>query len=620
MKDMSRRFFWIETVNLFLAVLLPLFLLGIVAGMLTMRVLNEEINKSFAAGVGHAVDQLNGVASDLERLNYSLTTNPAVTLRLKTAMKHASEEGIHDDEFAVYNAILDLIYASCRQNPYVDSSYIYYEDGGDFFISSKKRLTNLSESTDIGWYQSYLNAGMFERTWNETRMVTQEDGSQRELMTIYCRIFAGGTTGSDRGVLVLNIDESRIAQLLESPDDKWETSACVVDEAGRLLFESSDIGQVPDAQALGTGVRNQFGDDWNRDGIQKKRITMRDGKKYVCLTEKLPHFGWHLIWLAPESSLYAVSRRVLNILIAAIGLTMLFGIFFAYQTAQRNNRDIAGVIHSIQRAKRGLIANDEENGTDGRLTYSQTLRNVVDTFLDKEYLQMQLADRRHHAKLLELQALQAQLNPHFLFNTMSTIQWKTIALTGGRNDASDMIEYLSDMLHYALDASEEIVTIRREMEILDSYIAIQKIRYGERFDYICECEEETKDRQVVKLLLQPLVENSIHHGLSEEGQTLTVRTRITMENGLLCILVEDNGVGMDAARLAYVRESLSSSKTERGRHIGLYNVNKRMMLSYGDNYRLEIDSAPGKGTSILLRLPVIDQLKTSAEAEKEERT
>lgn len=605
MKDMSRRFFWIETVNLFTAVLLPILLLGIVVGMINMRVLHGEIDRSFAAGIGHAVDQLSGVAGDLERLNSNLTTNPAVTLRLKTAMLHASQEGVHEDEFAGYNAILDLIFASCRQNPYVDSFYIYYEDGGEYFISSKKRLTNLHEYPDVSWYQSYLNAGLFERTWNEKRMVMLEDGTQRELLTIYYRIFAGGTRGSDRGVLVLNIDQDRIEQILESPDDKWETAACVLDEAGQILFDSIDIQDIQTAENLGTLIRTQFGDAWQQDGIQQRHIAI-NGKKYVCLTGEMTHFGWRLVWLAPESSLYAVSSKVLLVLTVTIALTMLFGVVFAYQTAQRNNKDIADVIHSIQRAKRGEIAGQKgvSPETDEGPTYSQTLRNVVDTFLDNEYLTVQLAERRHHAKLLELQALQAQLNPHFLFNTMSTIQWKTIALTGGRNDASDMIEYLSDMMHYTLDAGEEMATIRQEIEVLDSYVAIQKIRYGERFDYNCECEAGTENVLVAKLLLQPLVENSILHGLSEKTKTLEVRARIYRQDAMLLIRVEDNGVGMDAARLTYVRESLSSSKTERGRHIGLYNVNKRMTLTYGEKYKLHIESEPGKGTSILLRLPL----------------
>ena len=130
--------------------------------------------------------------------------------------KFAGKMCIRDrSEYAVYNAVLDLIYASSYRNKYVDSIYLYFEDGERYFISSKKRLTNLDEYEDTQWYEDYLSSDPFVGTWASMRQVNTADGESRRFLTIYHRIFAGGT-GSDRGVLVLNIDQSYMNELLDS--------------------------------------------------------------------------------------------------------------------------------------------------------------------------------------------------------------------------------------------------------------------------------------------------------------------------------------------------------------------------------------------------------------------
>lgn len=599
MSEMSKRFFRIEAASLFTMVLLPLFVLGMMVGLVNNHVLKREIDQSNERQMRFAAERLSGITGDLERLNFSLSTNPAVTLRLKSALQHAANEGIHESEYAVYNAVLDLIYASAYRNEYIDSIYIYFEDGGEYFISSEKRLTNLDEYSDSAWYDSYVKAEPFLRSWSEMREAKDPGGVSHELLTIYCRIFAGGV-GSDRGVLVLNIDQSAINELLESLQGGWDTSVCVVDGRGDVLFANSRFferfGDVNIGVLLGEEAQAVM------DARELTSVSCGiDTEGYACLSLPLGAYEWRLIRLSPTTSLYAEPMRVFVYLLIMLVGTMFFGVLFAYQVARRNNRNINSVIHSLQRAKQGRTLPDHEEKQDA---YSVTLQNVVDTFLEKEYLTMQLAERRHHAELLELRALQAQLNPHFLFNTMSTIQWKAMALTGGRNDASNMIENLSDLLHYVLDTGTELTSVREELAITDTYVAIQKIRHAGRFEYVCSCDDVLMNHQVMRMLLQPLVENSIAHGMCNEDEVLRVEVTVSAQDDSLCIRVHDNGAGMDAQKLDQVRRGLGDAMTEHGRHIGLYNVNKRIVLTYGDHYGLEIQSVQGEGTDIFLRLPL----------------
>lgn len=599
MSEMSKRLFRIEAASMFTMVLLPLFVLAMMVGIVNNHVLCTEIEQSNERQMRFTVERISGITMDMQRLNVSLTTNPAVTLRLKSALQHAANEGIHESEYAVYNAVLDLIYASAYRNEYIDSIYIYFDDGGDFFISSEKRLTNLREYRDTAWFDAYMQADPFVRTWSQIRDVVDEAGCRRELMTIYCRIFAGGV-GSDRGVLVLNIDKSAIDDLLESLSGGWHTQLCVADEHGNPLFFNEAFEKAYSDVNLRGILDGQTQHLLSCTELSSVPLKI-GGESYACLVQPLSGYGWRVVRLSPYSSLYGAPHQVFVYLLAMLMGTMLFGVLFAYQVARRNNRNINSVLHSIQRAKQGRTLPDHEQKQDA---YSETLQNVVDTFLEKEYLTMQLAERRHHAELLELQALQAQLNPHFLFNTMTTIQWKAIALTGGRNPVSDMIEGLSDLLHYVLDTGTELTSLAEELSNTDTYVSIQKIRYADRFEYACCCEECLLDVQVMKMLLQPLVENSLAHGMRGEEDVLRVEVSVCAQEDMLCIRVSDNGEGMDEQRLEQVRKGLDKASAEQGRHIGLYNVNKRIVLTYGEAYGLEIDSVQGAGTDIFLRLPL----------------
>lgn len=598
MNDMRKRFFGVAATSLFTMVLLPLIVLGLAVGIVNNYVLRREIDQSNARQIRFVSERLGSVTGDLEKLNQSLSTNPAVTLRLKSAMQHAAQGGIQESEYAVYNAVLDLIYASSYRNKYVDSIYLYFEDGGRFFISSKKRLTHLDEYEDTQWYEEYLSSDPFVGTWVSMRQANTADGVRR-FLTIYHRIFAGGT-GSDRGVLVLNIDQSYMNELLDSLNGGWHTASCVSDASGNVLFLNSEyktrfsqIGMVPDA--LKEAMHKT-------EALTRFDVTIQK-EKYVCLVQPLSVYGWQMIFLSPVESLYRAPNRVFQIMLLMLMITMLFGVWFAYQLARQNNRDINNVIRSIQRAKQGKTV---EKSRKEQEDYSVMLQNVVDTFLEKEYLSVQLAERRHHAKLLELQALQMQLNPHFLYNTMSTIQWRTMALTGGRNDASDMIENLSDLLHYVLDSRTEWATLREELAVTESYVAIQKVRYQNQFDYACFCPDEAMDARVMKMMLQPLVENSISHGMKED-ERLNVRVKAELNDDFLCIRICDDGEGIGEEKLKQVREGLGSAYTENGRHIGLYNVNKRITLVYGEAYGVEIESQYGKGTTITLKLPLLKE-------------
>lgn len=206
----------------------------------------------------------------------------------------------------------------------------------------------------------------------------------------------------------------------------------------------------------------------------------------------------------------------------------------------------------------------------------------------------------------EFKALQAQINPHFLYNTLNTITWQAEDINA--NEISILSNALGKFFRISLSKGREIISIREEIEHIRSYLTIQKIRYTTRLEYILHIPEEIQDYYTIKLILQPLVENAICHGIKEKDRVVTINIEgIVMENEFgkqIQLTVSDNGVGIEKEKLKELNECLKKGKIDSESGYGIYNVNERLRLYYGHTYGLRLESEVGKGTKAIIVLPV----------------
>ena len=201
----------------------------------------------------------------------------------------------------------------------------------------------------------------------------------------------------------------------------------------------------------------------------------------------------------------------------------------------------------------------------------------------------------------ELRALQAQINPHFLYNTLDAIVW--LAEAGESGEVIHITRALSDFFRISLSQGKDFITLADEIKHLKGYLTIQKIRYRDILDYEIDIPEEICGARVLKLMLQPLVENALYHGIKHRRGRGLIRVAGREENGALILTVQDNGAGMTKERLEQVRESLrGDSDTNTG--YGLFNVNKRIQLYYNQPQGIWIDSDEQTGTLVTLKVPV----------------
>ena len=220
---------------------------------------------------------------------------------------------------------------------------------------------------------------------------------------------------------------------------------------------------------------------------------------------------------------------------------------------------------------------------------------------------MQDSEKAAKLQLSKMQALQHQINPHFLHNTLNNIYWESVKLTGSENRCSQMISYLSAIMRYSLSDPQDNVKIQEEINYLKKYLEIMKLRYTDRFDVKFSLAPDCSIYPVKKMILQPLVENAIYHGIKEKKEKGLISISIHRKKDRIYFTIYDTGRGIPADQLASIRAGLKETSRNSNQHIGLANTNSRLVLSYGEGSVLHMNSRCGKFTVIWFSIPVPDE-------------
>lgn len=256
---------------------------------------------------------------------------------------------------------------------------------------------------------------------------------------------------------------------------------------------------------------------------------------------------------------------------------------------------------------------DSFTGNDEISETFQDLRLMIDAIKTKEAQIYEATiheqEITNHRQEMEFKVLASQINPHFLYNTLETIRMK--AFTTGDREVATAIKLLGKSLRYVLENTGTVsISLEKELNYIHTYVAIQKLRFGDRVNYTEQIQDglDLTHYTILPLMLQPIVENSISHGLegrSSDGQIhLEIYEDIPAAPEFLCIQIRDNGCGMTPEELQALQIQVTTKNETRTRSIGLYNINQRLQLCYGADCRLQITSQPGTGTTVSLHLPI----------------
>jgi two-component system, sensor histidine kinase YesM len=327
-----------------------------------------------------------------------------------------------------------------------------------------------------------------------------------------------------------------------------------------------------------------------------------NGQQYFLTHVRSNYAGWTYYSLIPFEHIFTKIILMKNLLLGGFVVSLLTMLIVAIIFARSITRPIEELIGSMkQLPKDNFTLNDvaftelsspqmDEVGQLQR-TYRIMLQQIHELITENFAKQLLI-------KETQFKALQAQINPHFLYNTLESINW--LAKMNGQPKISSMVESLGFLLRSSISMKSPLIPIREELDMVKHYITIQKCRFEERLDFEIDIPEDILDCQIPKLTLQPIIENAIQYALEPKIELCRIRLFGRIEEGRLVLVVEDDGAGMDAQLLEKVRQGEASS---RGSGIGLTNIAERIVIAFGEPYGLHVESEPGIGTKVTVMLP-----------------
>ncbi len=334
-----------------------------------------------------------------------------------------------------------------------------------------------------------------------------------------------------------------------------------------------------------------------------------DGKRLLISSSELRHNGWNAVSIIPYSSLMSQVSQTSIIIVMITLLSILLSVIMAYVLSNSLIDPINKLVSEIQEVESGNMENDEIDisGNDEITFLNKVYRQTVN---ENSRLMSELYKAQIAQKESQIQALKAQINPHFLYNTLDTIN--SLAKIHHEKDISEMTTQLSSLFRYSIKSNEKYVTVDDEITNVTNYLKIMKIRHEEKLDFQIEVEESIRWTVFLpKLIIQPLIENAVCHGIEMKKGKGKVKIEVYTEEKSLFIHVLDDGIGMDNLTLNKIKEKINSrnlitnGNVERG--IGLINVCERLRIYYKEDYRFDIKSSPGEGTEISIELPLIER-------------
>lgn len=227
---------------------------------------------------------------------------------------------------------------------------------------------------------------------------------------------------------------------------------------------------------------------------------------------------------------------------------------------------------------------------------------------------MHITERQERQKRdAEFRSLQANINPHFLYNTLDTIQW--MARKQQANDVAEVVESLAKLFRIGLSKGRDVILLKEEIEHIESYLTIQKTRYRDKLNYQIEVEDSIKDKAVLKFILQPIVENAIYHGIKERRGPGHIFIHAKQLDQQIAISISDDGKGMSKQQLLDMRIALANSiastenpeETRNKKGYGMLNVQARIQLTHGEDYGISIESMEDKGTTVTILMPILNE-------------
>lgn len=496
-----------------------------------------------------------------------------------------SENNLLSDNYLdAQNKINTMLQNTMSLQQYIKGIYIL-SPRGDYFTSN----VGVKESELIKIFSTYLKDGdMVKEQFTGTHNVTYHPMFNTSVIS-YIRPIYNANTGKILAFVIIDIDYDSLKEMFTISSIQYNEKVLVIAPNGETIFNFPYNAILDDI-------------------IQKNPILMTEkklqlnadvfGNRSIIISNTIDFTDWKIIRVVSYQKIHEdigyIEKGAIYIFVIFIFISVLAS--FAISSALTNPiKELNSKFKMMEKGDLSVSINFKSRDEMGELGNSFNkmvikLKSLINSIVEE---QKRKSD-------MEFQILQAQINPHFLYNTLDSIKW--LAIIQNVNNIANMSTALINLLKYNISKGSVIVSLSQELESINNYIVIQKYRYGDIFDVVFDIADETTDCQVLRFIIQPIVENSIIHGFenTESKGMLQIISKIEEDN--LIIQVIDNGTGISSEDLDKLIQSEDYKKKFSG--IGIQNVQERIKVYFGEKYGMTFESVLGHGTKVSVYLPI----------------
>ncbi|MDP4098149.1 sensor histidine kinase [Paenibacillus sp. P96] len=559
--------------------LLPVVIVALFSNMKYEAAISEKISASSTQILDELTQNASRELEQYETLSETIIMNSLIQTNLpsyatmtdyeKNAMQKRIGDELGEQIFRISNLANVLVLTS--------SGETFFDLGYDSYSKNLPDMLKAVNDSPGNAYWTYLRTDRGSNRIALSRKIYSEHNLNRQL-----------------GYLIILIDEKVFSRNIYRFVDLGEGSRIYISDANGMIVSSvaQDIqqGSFFAKQAVFDRIRSKD----LQEGLRPFYADV-EGRKTLVTSSYIWAADWYLVGLVPHSFLISELTAMRGSIVLFCLITLFLSgllamwIYFSIQSPMRS---------LLQYAKRIRMGKLETTiGTayaDEMDNLTETINGMVEQLKQLIY---QVESEQQAKREAELKMLQAQINPHFMFNTLNSLKWS--AMISGHNTVTQGLESLSELLRNTILVTDELIPLDKEIENLQHYATIQRIRYGDSFTLDCEIGSEITTCLVPKFMLQPIVENSILHGGEEDGRRVDIHVSARREGSIMRIRIVDNGKGFDVKE-----EQTTSSSSAKLSGIGISNVDERIRLHFGSPYHLKTMSEPGKGTETEILLPI----------------
>lgn len=422
----------------------------------------------------------------------------------------------------------------------------------------------------------------------------EHDISRYQQPTLSVAMQVKGFGGKVAGAVIANLDLKKINGMFERSARQSHENIFLIDEHRRIIVhqDRSKIGQLLHFEGIEQIDQEPSGN----------YTAMIDGEEHLIIYQPTRIDGWKMLSTVPMSAIRNQSAPIKSTLARILYLCIVLNILISLLITYRISRPVNKLLATLDR-----MGEDDSLYVKTHNYRYEELNHIGTKFIELMDRIKQLIQQNYLTQISlkeeELKTLQSQINPHFLFNTLQLLQTEIVC--GNMEVSNDIVISLGNLFRYSMRHTEEVVELKKEFEHVRDYLFIMNKKYNDKIEVSFHIPDpQLLHCKIPKLILQPLVENSIRHGFGEDRREGSIRIAVTRVKKGLLLMIRDNGKGMDRDALRALRQHIGNANRKSG-NIGLYNVSQRIGLKYGDDYGIRLRSAKDVHMTVYIVLPML---------------